>query len=283
MHERRLKRKNPGAEGKVLQHLHPEPPAAGALVDGLHALDPERGANRVVVAQVLPDSGQRLAHGNPQPAEQTGRADPRELQELRRVDGAARDDDLAHRAHQPTLTAAKILHARRAIPFEHDSRGVGMRAHVDVAPLHGRSQVGPRGAHPTVAVDAALKVADSFLPLAVVVRVAWNPDALGPRNERLAQGMAPVEVLDHELALAAPEPIVARPDTALAALEVGEHVGIAPPSVAELRPGVEVHALATVVDVTVDRARSPERLAPRLPDPASRGALARLGLVEPVD
>ena len=283
VHQGRLQGEDPGPEREVLRHLDPEPPASRKLVDRPHAPDPERGADRVVVAQVLAHPGQRLAHGDPQLAEQPGRPDPRELQELRRVDGPAGDDHLARRAHHPPLAAAQILHPDRAVAFEQDPRRVGVRAHVDVAPLHGGAQVRARGAHPAVAVDAALEVADAFLPLAVVVGVARDADALRAGDERLAQRMTPVEILDHELAVAAPVPVVARPDAAFAAPEVGQHVRIAPPAVAELRPGVEVHALAAVVDVAVDRARPAERLAPRLPDPAPRGALARLGLVEPVD
>src|SRR3546814_13444395 len=57
---------------------------------------------------------------------------------------------------------------------------------------------------------------------------------------------------------------------------------IAPAAVAALRPAVEIHALAAVVDVAVDRAGAAQRLAARRPDPPPAGPLARLNVVEPV-
>ncbi len=62
----------------------------------LHA---HRKARRVVVAQVFTDAGQRVTHVDPERLEQRGRADAGQLQQLRRIERAAREDDLAARAH----------------------------------------------------------------------------------------------------------------------------------------------------------------------------------------
>src|SRR6202043_921747 len=73
------------------------------------------------------------------------------------------------------------------------------------------------------------------------------------------------------------------PSPPLQPLEVRQHVRIAPAAIAELRPGVEILALAAVVDVTVDRGRAAEGLAARRIDAAAAGPRAHLLLVRPVD
>ncbi len=50
-----------------------------------------------MVVEVGADAGQVVDHRNPDRREVAGRADPGNLQEVRRVDGAAADDDLARR------------------------------------------------------------------------------------------------------------------------------------------------------------------------------------------
>src|SRR5262245_26678675 len=95
--------------------------------------------------------------------------------------------------------------------------------------------------------------------------------------------MTVVEVRHLQVAGTTPEGVVTGADALLAALEIGQHIEIAPSAVAGLRPAVEIHALAAVVDVAVDGARATERLAARHCDGASTDAGAGLGLIEPVD
>src|ERR1700730_19168385 len=52
---------------------------------------------------------------------------------------------------------------------------------------------------------------------------------------------------------------------------------------AELRPGVEIRALAAIIDVTVDRGGAAQRLAARRIDAAAPGPGTRFLLVGPVD
>jgi hypothetical protein len=84
-------------------------------------------------------------------------------------------------------------------------------------------------------------VAHARLFRAVIVGVARNALFHGAFDEGLAQGIAPFEVGDRQVALAAAEGRVGVPRHAvLAAAEVGKDVGIAPAAVAALRPAVEV-------------------------------------------
>ena len=63
-------------------------------------------AGRVMIAQVLADPRQRVPDGNAELLQQGGRADAGELQKLRRVIGAARQDDLARGPHRHAFAAA---------------------------------------------------------------------------------------------------------------------------------------------------------------------------------
>ena len=214
-----------------------------------------------------------------------GRSDAGELQQLRRVVGAGRQDDLAPRPHLARGAAASALevaHADRALALQHEVGGVGVREHAQVRPPHGRMQEGARGADPPAVQDGALGVGDAFLDLAVVVGIAGDAGLDRTFDEGVAQGMAPVDVGDGEVAVAAAEGRIAVADAPLHAPEIGEHVGVAPAAVAELRPGVEVHGLAAIVDVAVDRAGAAQRLAARGEDAPPAGPRAGLHAVEPV-
>ena len=157
-----------------------------------------------------------------------------------------------------------------------------MRQDAQIRPPHGRMQERPRRAHPTAVQDRALGVGDAFLDPAVVVGIARDAEADRAFDEGVAQRMAPVDVCHGEVAVAAAEGRIAVADASLHAAEIGEHVGVAPAAVAELRPGVEVHGLAAVVDVAVDRARPAQRLAARGEDAPPARPGARLHAVEPV-
>ena len=151
-----------------------------------------------------------------------------------------------------------------------------------VRPLHGRMQEGARRAHPAAVQDGALGVGDAFLDLAVVVGIARDAGLDRALDEGVAQRVAPVDVGDGEIAVAAAEGRIAVADAPFHAAEIGEHVGVAPAAIAELRPGVEVHGLAAIVDVAVDGAGAAERLAARGEDAPPARPRARLHAVEPV-
>ncbi len=153
---------------------------------------------------------------------------------------------------------------------------------MDIGPLPRRMQERGRGADSQPVLDGALDVGHAFLDRAVVIGVARNPEAQRAGHERLAQRIAPVHGGDNEVAVAPAKRVVALADAPLQPLEIGQHVRIAPAAVAELRPGVEILALAAIIDMAVDRGRAAERLAARRVDAAAAGPGTRLLLVGPV-
>src|SRR5262249_36286911 len=142
---------------------------------------------------------------------------------------------------------------------------------------------GARGTDPTPAIDGTLGVADAFLGAAVVVGIAGNAEGLGPLDEGFAQRVVPVEIGDGQAALAPSIERLPFADAPLHAAEVGKHVGIPPAAIALLRPGVEIHALAAIVDVPVDRTRAAEGFTARREDAAPTRPFAGLHRIEPVE
>ncbi len=70
---------------------------------------------------------------------------------------------------------------------------------------------------------------------------------------------------------------IRRAQPTFGAPEVRQHVGVAPAAVAALRPGVEIGALAAIVDHAVERARSAEHASLRGRDAPPAAAGGRLG------
>src|SRR5262249_59470673 len=99
----------------------------------------------------------------------------------------------------------------------------------------------------------------------------------------LAERVLPVHGGHGQAAVAAAKRFVPLADPPLQPLEVWQDVRIAPAAIAHLRPGIEILALAAIVDVAVDRRRAAERLAARRIDAASAGIGTGLLLIGPVD
>ena len=158
-----------------------------------------------------------------------------------------------------------------------------MRAHMDIGPFHRRMQKGGRRTDAQAILNGALGVGDAFLDRAVVIGVARNPQTDRAGHEGFAERIAPVHGGDGEIAVAAAKRFVALADAPLQPLEIWQHILIAPAAIAELRPGVEILALAAIIDVTVDRGGATQRLAARRIDAAAAGPGPRLLLVGPVE
>src|ERR1700740_1108671 len=92
-------------------------------------------------------------------------ADAGELEELRRVDGAAAEDDLA-RADD---LAAVDLDADGPRALEHDLGNERPAADLEVRSAHGGMEVGARGAEAAAAPDRPVERGEALLSVAVDV------------------------------------------------------------------------------------------------------------------
>src|SRR6185295_14969806 len=102
---------------------------AGKLIESQRIADLVDQAELQVILQVLADAGRLPDDIDTETAEPFAAADPRQLQQLRRADGAGGENDLAARSDHPVLTADADLDADgTAILHEH---ALGLRAQDD--------------------------------------------------------------------------------------------------------------------------------------------------------
>ena len=235
-----------------------------------------------VVLQVLADARQVVDDVDAERLQLGGVADAGQLQQLRRVDRAAADDDLVG-VRPPGRPAAEVERdARRPRAVEHQPAHERVGLHGQVRPVHDRVQVGAGGAQPAAAVDVAVEGRKALLAVAVDVGrelVAGLLDGLEERLEERARGRA---ALEHERAVAA-APLVGARQARLHLLEVRQAVGVVPrlhPGVA--RPALVVHRVAALEDHAVDAARAAEHLAAGVVDAPVVHVRLGLGLVLPV-
>ena len=87
------------SRGQPARDLARQPQPARQLVDRHRVPDPMRDADGVVVGQVGADARQIVHDVDADRLQVRGRPDARHLQQVRRVDGAARQDHLARRRH----------------------------------------------------------------------------------------------------------------------------------------------------------------------------------------
>src|SRR6185369_12644016 len=160
---------------------------------------------------------------------------------------------------------------------------MGMRSHIDIAALARRMQKRGCGTDAKAVADRALRIGYAFLNRPVVVGIARNAETYCARHECLAERVLPIHGGDGEDSLTSAIGVVSLANPPFQPLETGQHVRIAPATVAELRPCIEVLSLAAVVDVPVDRGGAAERLAARRVDAAAAGPRTRFLLIRPVN
>ena len=237
--------------------------------------------NLQMVVQVLADARQVDRRRDADRAQVIGRTDAGEHQELRRAEGAGADDHLARgeglaglaahgvgQAEGPPLVEQHPL-AERAGPD--GQRGV----------RRDTPQVGPGRGGAQAALDVHVEAAEALLPRAV--------DVAGRREAGLAAGLeeGPAERVELGLAADPDRPLAAAVAVgagreSLQALEVGQHLVVAPAAAAALGPALVVQRVAAQVDHAVDRGGAAQGLAARLVERAAVEVLLRLGLQVPV-
>ncbi len=221
-----------------------------------------------VILEVLAHARQRVDDGDAERLQHRGRADPRELQQHRRLHRAGGDDDLAAGGDGDVAPALPVGHARRPAAVRQDPRCLRLGGHGQVRPAARGAQVGDRGRAAEAVARGELVVAGAFLRRTVEVVVARNPD-LGPgRDQRLDQLVLRADVGHPQRAVGA-VPLARAAHVVLEPAEVREHVGVRPARVAERGPAVVVVAMAANVDEPVDRARPAQRAAARPVDLAT--------------
>ncbi len=240
-----------GAGERQLPGAHGEGVAAPVAVDHQHVR---------VVLQVAADAGQ-LVHRVDTVAFQFLRiADPGQLQQLRRVDGAAGQD---HLAGLDGVHAALVLHLHTggAFAVEADPVHQGPGHHRQVVPFHGRVQIAAGHAPAFAVLLVDLVHRHPFLGVVVEV-IGGRVAGLDPGgHERLADRVAEFQLGDVEVAVNAVERALAAGLVVFTTLEQRQHVFIAPAGVTQRLPVVVIPGVATGVAHGVHRRGAAQGLA----------------------
>jgi hypothetical protein len=256
----------------------------------------EHRADLQVVLQVRTDSGTRHARRDAVALQQLGRADTRQLQQLRRADRAGGQHHLARGPHR--LCGCAVAHhldtacTRRGAVMPQQAAHVRAGPHLQVAALAHRAQEclvripAPAGA----LVD--LEIADAFVVAAVEIALRRDPGLL--RREREGVEHLPRQALPFDAVFATGAaatlvearrgmPLVGAAPVVFVAQEVRQAPPPTPRVIAECRgPAVVVATLAAHVDHAVDAGAAAQHLAARIAQAASVQARIRIGLEQPI-
>ena len=235
-----------------------------------------------MILQVGADARHVGDHVDAVRAQQLGRSEPGKLQQLRRVERAAGQDDLAAGAGSLRRAALPVFDPDRAPPLEQDAARQRVGFDDEIGPAARLAQIADRRRPAPAVLRRELEIAGAFLRRPVEIVVARIARLLRGVDERLAQRMRLADIGDRERPADAVQLVLAAL-LVLGAAEVRQHVVEAPAGIAELPPVIVVRRLAAQIEQAVDRARAAQHLAARLDDLAVVELGLRLGLVEPVD
>ncbi|MCY1424056.1 hypothetical protein D9M71_397880 [compost metagenome] len=194
-----------------------------------------------------------MAQGDAVAGQFGGRADAGEHQQLWGVDAAGAEDHLVLGMEVQHLAVLADFHAHRAFAFQQYAVGEGRAQHMEVGSVEDRMEECPRRAA-AFAIDLGdVEGADAFLLGAIEVGVVAPAEFVGGLVEHLVDRAGAAQLGDVQLAAPAVPGRFAGFEV-LGAAEVGQHLPIAPASVAQGGPVVIVVAVATDVDHSVDGA-----------------------------
>ena len=263
-------------------HHQLAPGAADDIVerDGFRAAGDD--ADLHVILQVAADA-RRIQHDLDAVAlEQIGGTDAGELQQLRRVIGAAGNQDLFCRARGLQHPALLVFDRHRAAPFEHNALRQCRGLDPQIAPPPRRAKIGPRRARPPPAPRRGLKPSGAFLGGAIEVGIFRNAGFGRSLDEGVRQRIR-MPRIRHRQRPAAAVKFIRAALLIFRRLEIRQHVVEPPSGIAELPPAVVILVLAAHIEQPVDRTRPAQHFSARLKHGSSVQARLRLGLVHPVD
>ena len=207
-----------------------------------------------VVLEMVADTGQVGHDGDLERPKILRSPDTGQLEELGRVDRAARQDDLA--GLDPLRPASPPLDLDRhgATAIEHDPGHEGPRPDLQVLPPHHRVEVGPRRGEAATPVDVPVERREPLLAVPVDVVGQVVAGFLTGGEERCEQRVRRRATLqDHRAVMAAKRIVGGRREARLHLLEVRQAVGMVPrlhPGIG--RPAFVVERVAALEDHAVD-------------------------------
>jgi len=223
-----------------------------------------------------------MRHRDAGRGEDVGTTDPRQLEELRRIDRAGRQDHFVRGPHLMALSPRPIDEAGAAPPIEHQLLHLRIGAHREVGAGRHRPQERLGGIPADAAPLVDLEVAHAEVVAAVEIVGARNAALHAGFDERVQQVPAQSLRLHPPLAARAME-LAGAAIVILGTTEQRQHRLPPPAGVAGgLRPPVVVLALPAHIDHAVDRGAAAEHAAARIEELPAVEARLRSRAVAPV-
>ena len=236
-----------------------------------------------MVVEIGSDAGQIVADVDVQPSQVIRWADARKLEQLRRVEGAAAQDDLAFGADFQSLAIAQIAHAGGAPALELDRERQCARHDGEVRPPRSRRQISPRHAPaPATPRRAIIRSESLLLPGVDIGRVGISRLDAGV-NEGIGQRRSLDPGRGDRQRTVSAVIRVATFFMGLGALEIGQQLGIGPAAEPLLGPIVVVAGVAADIHHAVDGGGAADDAAPGMaetPVVQERFGLRDIGPVE---
>ena len=211
------------------------------------------------------------------------RPDPGQLQQLRRVDRAAAQDDFPAGRRRAGPAPVDELDAGGPCPVEQDPGRMGTGEDGDVRPFHRRAEVRAGRGHAPPGPGGDLVQAHALLVRPVEVGIRFQAAGHGRVDEAPVEGVVAGTDVVHVQRPGVAAPPVAPPGIGFGAPEIGQHVVPAPARVPHGEPVIVVGMLSADVHHGVDGTGPAQHLAPRPVASPAPQALVRLGGVPPVD
>ena len=189
-----------------------------------------------------------------------GIPDAGQHQQLRRIDHAAGENDLARGVSGVRRAALHIFYADRARALKRDASGQRLDLQREIRSRERGPHVGDRGAAAVAAADGRLQPAETLLLLRVVVLGERMPGPRAGFQKRLAKRIFIAVEPRRQRSVAAAVGI----RTALPRFlppEIRKHVRVGPAKETRRRPTVVVAAMAPHISHRVDRGRSADDFA----------------------
>ena len=215
-----------------------------------------------MVLQVFAHARQMVHHVQAVLAQQIFRPDPRELQELRRLNGSSRQDHLPSCLHHAHLSILHKLYARGTSPLPLQTGGLRAGDHRQVGAPTRRLEVALRSAPAPTAPGVELKITCSLLGGAIEVFISRHTQRVGTLNEGLNQRVRLTNI-GHPQGAAVSMKLAGAALVVLRTDEIGQHLIKAPTRVTKCRPVVVVFTLTPDINQPIDRTRPPQSFASR--------------------
>ena len=138
-----------------------------------------------------------------------------------------------------------------------------MCLHCEVRPVLRWIEIAIGGTHSSSVAYCRLRHGDAVLEFAVVIGCAHDADLLRTIHDRFVKRTVFDTIVDFQYTAAATKVIVRFSFVILHVAEDRQYVAVTPSAISELRPNVEVLALASGKDHSVDRTRTAEQLTAR--------------------